>query len=740
MSKLPGTSDPLNDRIDSLVEKRRRAKEEAALKYGGGFGDRLLYGATSSILGERVASAIATTFRDRSQTEKSYSELYDPSQQTTRGQGESGSVLREIKPILEKINNKVDYLASKIEKIDVRLSTKEITIGKGEEEQTFRYDPLAPEGKQVTAATASGKSGRFASKVESASVLSKAAYLGNQEYQMPQTSTRVSQNDAKQIIEQLKKELTKSDGRENQSQIAATEDRKDYAADEKNERDEEYQEEVIKKLDEILEKTESGGGGGFGTGLGLLGANLLGKLKSVGGAGLGLAGAAIAGVAGTIGSLWNRTQQEDSTTGDLETLASATSSTGMGVAGPSAMSPSQDDFYEAYYGKPLKDLKKPKNLGSTETIASSTSVGGTGVAGPTAMAPGQNDFYESYYGKSLDELKESSSYAFSSPEAFKQTAVDTFDSAMNTFDSAIGAVGSFFGKKTKPKPKENLDSFGPGRKTTDEEFTQGLESEKLGTSDTVLEIMSEYRKDHDKAKEERKQKLREEASKPDADKSKIQWKAERIIQGNWDRSMIQVGGVDEWATFDEIGEGNQIPGMPEGWKIINGFPGKEGLSLSPEQGDDYAKSLKQVPLDSIDSGDKVTNVALKSVRENRLRVREYGKEWTGKPGAKMFTGETTTIETVLPNQTQTIPTSTGASVEENLREAQTQLEMSEEENKTALETASPVINNIDSRTINNVAPSSAPPPPMTVNSRNDETSYGDIAARIFSHPAKHPIA
>jgi len=77
---------------------------------------------------------------------------------------------------------------------------------------------------------------------------------------------------------------------------------------------------------------------------------------------------------------------------------------------------------------------------------------------------------------------------------------------------------------------------------------------------------------------------------------------------------------------------------------------------------------------------------------------------------------------------------------EALREAQTQLEMSEEENKTALETASPVINNIDSRTINNVAPSSAPPPPMTVNSRNDETSYGDIAARIFSHPAKHPIA
>jgi hypothetical protein len=77
---------------------------------------------------------------------------------------------------------------------------------------------------------------------------------------------------------------------------------------------------------------------------------------------------------------------------------------------------------------------------------------------------------------------------------------------------------------------------------------------------------------------------------------------------------------------------------------------------------------------------------------------------------------------------------------EALREAQTQLEMSEEENKTALESTSPVINNIDSRTINNVAPSSSPPPPMTVNSRNDETSYGDIAARIFSHPAKHPVA
>jgi len=58
---------------------------------------------------------------------------------------------------LEKIEQRVEYL-------NTRLSPRVLMIGKGKNAQSVRFDPLAPQGKQVTYLTSGGKAGAFASK------------------------------------------------------------------------------------------------------------------------------------------------------------------------------------------------------------------------------------------------------------------------------------------------------------------------------------------------------------------------------------------------------------------------------------------------------------------------------------------------------------------------------------------------------------------------------------------------
>ena len=196
-----------------LSDERMRIKNEATLKYGGGVGREFLYGFTKGLVGERAASSIATTFRNRGATQRAYSQLTSPQQYSDSGAGTAKTAIpslsddSESKILLEKISAKVDDVAVKIQRIDNRLSPKNITIGKGDKQQSFRYDPLAPEGKKVTALTLSGKSGRFASKTESASVLSKAAYLSN-ESEMPPTAEKVSAETAKKVIQKLREEFS----------------------------------------------------------------------------------------------------------------------------------------------------------------------------------------------------------------------------------------------------------------------------------------------------------------------------------------------------------------------------------------------------------------------------------------------------------------------------------------------------------------------------------------------------
>jgi hypothetical protein len=183
-----------------------RVKNQATLKYGGGAGRAFLYGFTKGLVGESAASSIADRFRNKDKTERAFSQLTQSSPQQTRVPEQITPDNTENKLLLERISAKIDEVAFKVERIDGRLSPRNLTVGKGESQQTFRYDPLAPEGKKVTAVTMSGKSGRFASKKESASVLSKAAYLSNELQEEP-TAEKVTTETAKKVVEEIKKEI-----------------------------------------------------------------------------------------------------------------------------------------------------------------------------------------------------------------------------------------------------------------------------------------------------------------------------------------------------------------------------------------------------------------------------------------------------------------------------------------------------------------------------------------------------
>lgn len=154
---------------DPLASRRTAISREIRSAYGGNFGKKF------------ASSAIAAATRPNTikiQPEKSVvgDATNAPDKSVEILQNFSGD---DSKIILEEISTKLNDVFSRLERIDNRLSPKNITVGKEGQRQTYRYDPLAPEGKKVTVATASGKSGRFASKKESSAVLSKAAYLGN---------------------------------------------------------------------------------------------------------------------------------------------------------------------------------------------------------------------------------------------------------------------------------------------------------------------------------------------------------------------------------------------------------------------------------------------------------------------------------------------------------------------------------------------------------------------------------
>lgn len=87
---------------------------------------------------------------------------------------------------VEDVSEEIEKLSDKVNQIYDRISVKDITVGKGKDAQTYRYDPLSPQGKQVKEISTSGKAAGFASKSVANRVLTAASYLGSKQIQKEQ--------------------------------------------------------------------------------------------------------------------------------------------------------------------------------------------------------------------------------------------------------------------------------------------------------------------------------------------------------------------------------------------------------------------------------------------------------------------------------------------------------------------------------------------------------------------------
>lgn len=248
------------------------------MRYGGkGVGRKLLFGATSTVVGERVAKRVARKYGNKQQQEEAFETLYgkrkrksgtrqSTTQQTEESQSVSATqdvtqssssqrqqqrsfdslnksiestvervVKGEVGKVLEELKNNSDSISQVkeiVERIEKRVSPRDVNVGSGKQSQTFRFDPLAPEGRQVTLVNEGGKSERLASKEgggqsEYQKVISKAAYFGAKDLQERRTNVeelqeelnpekrakfdkikKVKDKEAKDLAKYLKKELS----------------------------------------------------------------------------------------------------------------------------------------------------------------------------------------------------------------------------------------------------------------------------------------------------------------------------------------------------------------------------------------------------------------------------------------------------------------------------------------------------------------------------------------------------
>ena len=249
--------DEFSTRLDQIE------KAQDVMRYGGTSGGRkLLFGATSSVVGEKNAEKIARKFGNKKLQEEAFQTLYGNQGDKNQSGGSDAAALQqqsekinkklestkksinsktervvkaELKKVIDQVKEAlkdIPELQETIDRIEKRLSPRDLTVGKGENAQTFRFDPLAPEGKQVTEVQESGLAGGIASKEGANSdyqkVLSKAAFLGNQDLVAKkeqqdarkindnleltskpsgQTLDKIDEATAKGLVEQIKKEL-----------------------------------------------------------------------------------------------------------------------------------------------------------------------------------------------------------------------------------------------------------------------------------------------------------------------------------------------------------------------------------------------------------------------------------------------------------------------------------------------------------------------------------------------------
>lgn len=240
--------------FEEFADKSREIERaQDVMKYGGsGSGKKFLYGATSALLGEEKAGRIAQKYGNRGEQEEAFQTLYgNQKQQAQSASGATAAATQTNKNISnmgKSISNKIERIVKSevsqavkqilsempdvsqikeiVERIEKRISPRDVTIGKGENAQTYRFDPLAPAGKQVTEVQESGLAGGIASKEgggrsDYERVTSKAAFFANQDLisrgtvqeqqrTNPQTTQKIEKQKAGDIVKEIKEELIKS--------------------------------------------------------------------------------------------------------------------------------------------------------------------------------------------------------------------------------------------------------------------------------------------------------------------------------------------------------------------------------------------------------------------------------------------------------------------------------------------------------------------------------------------------
>ena len=257
---------------DTLAREQEKKKAQETLKYGGkSGGKKFMYGFMSGMFGEEFAKKYAEKNSNEKDVEEAYNTLKKLSQKETssipedmskkkEGDGEATANQEKEKIDTKKIIEKLDVIVLGIEKIEKRLAPKDVTVGKGNQKQTYRYDPLAPAGRQVTEVTQSGKAGALASKkggITSAyeRVISKAAYFGNETLEeKPKIEKIKSKRKAKEQAEKMKREIAA----ENKPEQQKTSETKEPAKKEKpkaNKPDKAQAESETTVIQETVQKT-----------------------------------------------------------------------------------------------------------------------------------------------------------------------------------------------------------------------------------------------------------------------------------------------------------------------------------------------------------------------------------------------------------------------------------------------------------------------------------------------------
>ena len=329
------------DKYDEKVEK---AKD--VMQYGGtSFTKKFAYGFKAGILGEKFAKKSAIKNANKDERENAFRLLNPdkvkpaeekpppplpkagdenqipqtapdvkptdvtavPNMETAQSAQQTSSLELE-KKVDQVIQSTKDIPTVKdgVERIENRVSPRDVTVGKGDDAQTYKFDPLAPQGKQVTEATEAGLAGKFAGKKEEASVLSKAAYFGNQDLvakkeqedarkpqevsETPQTSSNTVQptdlsvpsssliSASTTTIPSIENTESNTEGAQAANIVAV---QKEKAESEKEDREKVIGklDDIEKKIDKLLSKENEDGGGGLSFGKRGLGkaARALGK-------------------------------------------------------------------------------------------------------------------------------------------------------------------------------------------------------------------------------------------------------------------------------------------------------------------------------------------------------------------------------------------------------------------------------------------------------------------------------